>query len=285
MDMSIRLMEALITPPGIVVLLLLLTFFGYLRKYWLGTGLLAFSMLVLLALSLPRTGHWLLADLQHFSNPPALVPMAERGPQATLFVPKDSLKSPPQAIVVLGARRYTEAPEYDYQDTVGPLGLERLRYAVFLQRKTGVPILVSGGAPGGERTSEAELMKAVLTDEFRTSVKWVEDRSRSTLENASYSQELLAAAKIRHVYLVTHAWHMRRAARAFESLGIQVTPAPTGYQTLTRVERDQSSYLPSAWGMHLTSLALRERLAFYWSGFEDEAVPAAGKPAAATSAK
>jgi uncharacterized SAM-binding protein YcdF (DUF218 family) len=250
-----RIIETLITPPGIVILLLLLTFLAYLRRQWLGAALLVLSTIVLIALSLPLTAHQLMSGLQHFANPPELVPMAEKGPQAALFVPKDSLKDPPQAIVVLGNGRYAEAPEYDMQDTVSAPGLERLRYAAYLQRKTGLPILVSGGAPNGEDSAEAEHMQAVLTQDFHANVKWVERTSRTTMENARLSQPLLAAEKIRHIYLVTHAWHMRRAAHDFEAAGIKVTPAPTGFDTLGRAGHLYSAYLPSARGMYITSLA------------------------------
>ena len=282
MDFWPRIAETFLTPPGIVIVLLVLTLLAYFRKHWLGTGMLVLSIMLLVALSLPRTGQMLLADLQNFARPPELVPLADTGPQASVYAPKSSLKDPPQAIVVLGAKRTPEAPEYDFQDTLGPAGLERVRYAALLQRKTRVPILVSGGAPGGETVSEAELMKTVLEDEFKASVRWTERESRNTMENAKFSQAILAQTKIRHVYLVTHAWHMRRAARAFESVGIQVTPAPTGFQALTRGERALDADLPSAWGMHLSSLAIRERLAFYWAGLSDEptTVPAA-KPAPA----
>jgi len=264
-----HVVEMLVTPPGMVIVLLLITFVGYLRSHWLGSALLALGIMVLIASSLPATGRWLLSGLENFAKSPELVPMADSGPQAHLLVPKASIKDPPQAIVVLGARRYADAPEYDFQDTVGPLGLERVRYAAWLQRKTGLPILVSGGAPGGEKTAEADHMRSVLTDEFRANVKWVERESRNTLENAAFSQKLLADAKIHHVYLVTQAWHMRRATSAFEAVGIQVTPAPTGFQTLTRREREETAYLPSAWGMTLTSLALRERLAYWWANINE----------------
>jgi uncharacterized SAM-binding protein YcdF (DUF218 family) len=141
---------------------------------------------------------------------------------------------------------------------------------------------VSGGAPGGETVSEAELMKAVLENEFKASVKWAERGSRNTMENAEFSRALLAEARVKHVYLVTHAWHMRRAARAFESVGIQVTPAPTGFQALTRSEQVLGGGLPSAWGMHLTALAIRERLGFHWAGLSDQSATApAATPAAA----
>ena len=37
---------------------------------------------------------------------------------------------------------------------------------------------------------------------------------------------ILQEAGIQRVYLVTHAWHMRRALLAFHRFGITATPAP-----------------------------------------------------------
>ena len=79
MDMWPRIAEVLITPPGIVVLLLLLTFFAYLRRQWLGAAMLVLSTIALVALSLPLTAHQLMNGLENFSKPPELVPMAEKG--------------------------------------------------------------------------------------------------------------------------------------------------------------------------------------------------------------
>ena len=280
MDMWARIAEVIIAPPGIIVLLLLLTFLAFLRRQWLGAAMLVLSTIILVALSLPLTALQFMNGLQSFSKPPELVPLAEKGPQALLYVPSNSLKDPPEAIVVLGSGRYTEAPEYDLEDTVSALGLERLRYAAFLQRKTGLPILVSGGAPGGEDTAEAKHMQAVLNEDFHANVKWVERESRTTMENARFSQALLASAKVHHIYLVTHAWHMRRAAGAFESVGIKVTPAPTGYYTLSHAALRFSAYLPSARGMYYTSLALHERLGLMGDDISEKEKPESSKPAA-----
>lgn len=283
MDMWPAVIEMLVTPPGIIIVLLLLTFLAYLKSHWLGTGMLVFSTMLLIVVSLPGTAHLLLAGLQRYAKPLELVPMAEHGPQASLFIARDSIKDPPQAIVVLGEGRYSDAPEYDNKDTANASGLMRLRYAAYLQHKTGLPILVSGGSPNGEEIAEADFMKTILTDEFNANVKWTERQSRNTLENARYSQAMLADARIRTVYLVTHAWHMRRALRAFEIAGINAVPAPTGFDTLTRKDREGSAYLPSARGMYLTSIALHEQLGFLRYEAQDSAAPAGDKavPAAA----
>lgn len=261
MDLML-LAESLATPPGIVAVLLLLTFLAHLKRASIGAAMLVVSFSVLVALGLPGTAHWLMAGLEQYSRTPQWVRMAESGPQSRVYVPADSRNDPPQAIVVLGAGRYATAPEYDDQDTVSALGLERLRYAAALQRRTGMPILVSGGSASGEPSAEADHMKAVLQDEFKVDVKWVEGKSRNTAENAKFSSPLLAASRIHHVYLVTHAWHMRRAAWHFEGAGIRVTPAPTGFHKIQRAGNALAGLLPSAQGMLATSIAIRERLAY-----------------------
>ncbi len=130
------------------------------------------------------------------------------------------------AIVILGAGRYAQAPEYG-GDTISGNGLERVRYGAWLHRKTGRPILVSGGDPDMAGIPEATLMKRALESEFGVTVAWIEAASANTAENASLSQAILEKAGIKKIYLVTHAQHMRRAVEAFERTGLLVVPAPT----------------------------------------------------------
>ncbi|WP_341648475.1 YdcF family protein [Thauera humireducens] len=103
-----------------------------------------------------------------------------------------------------------------------------MRYGARLARTTGLPLLVSGGGIGNE-TAEAVLMKSALEEDFGLTVRWAEARSRDTRENALFSAQILREADVRHVLLVTHAMHMPRAQAAFESAGLIVTPAPTGW--------------------------------------------------------
>ncbi|WP_169255067.1 YdcF family protein [Aromatoleum toluvorans] len=132
-----------------------------------------------------------------------------------------------QAIVVLGAGKRRNAPEYG-GETVNRLALERLRYAARLARTTGLPVLVSGGAPTGN-VPEAMLMQASLEEDFRVPVRWVEKASLDTQQNAQFSAVLLGAAGVHRIVLVTHAAHMPRAQAAFEDSGLQVIPAPTAW--------------------------------------------------------
>jgi uncharacterized SAM-binding protein YcdF (DUF218 family) len=173
----------------------------------------------------------------------------------------DPLQSPADAIVVLGGGTYPEAPEYG-GDTVSSGSLERLRYAALLYKRSGKPILVTGGNPLGHATSEAAQMRAVLEREWNIPVTWGETTSANTSENARNSYALLDAAGIHRIYLVTHAWHMPRALRAFEQAGFTVIAAPTRY--LTRRALRPADFLPDAEGLYLSARYCREILGALW---------------------
>ncbi len=169
-----------------------------------------------------------------------------------------------EAIVILGATRYSRAPEYGGRDNLAGLGLERVRYGAWLQRRTGLPILVSGRgwrAPG-ER-SEAAIMADILEHEFHVPVAWKEERSRSTYENALYSSRLLRRLGIGRIVLVTHAYHMPRAREAFEAMGLTVVPAPTVYfQTFS--EYAIFDWLPEMRALRRNRLLVHEIVGLIW---------------------
>ena len=172
---------------------------------------------------------------------------------------------PADAIVVLGGGTYFHAPEYG-GDTVDEAALARLRYAAKLQRETGKPILVTGGKPLGNALSEAQQMKSVLENAFRVPVRWTEDASDNTLENARNSYRLLHKAGIHRIYLVTHAWHMPRAAMVFRQTGFDVVPAPTAWTT--RYRTDLLAFVPRADAMRDSAIFTHEVIGLLWYRLE-----------------
>ena len=132
---------------------------------------------------------------------------------------------PPKAIIVLGGdiRHTSESPFV----VVGLLSLERLETAARLQRKTGLPVLISGGTIQRDTPPIANIMADTMRDDFHVPVQWRETQSTTTWENARFSAEILKQAGITSVYVVTSVWHMRRALLAFRGTGLTVTPAPT----------------------------------------------------------
>lgn len=174
-------------------------------------------------------------------------------------------KTQAQAIVILGATRYSRAPEYGGRDNLASLGLERIRYGAWLQKRLNLPLLVSGRgyrAPG-ER-SEALIMKDILENEFGVPVSWLEEKSHNTYENALYSAAILKQEAIHHILLVTHAYHMPRAREAFEKMGLEVTPAATIFFSTFGSEFAFLDWLPENRAFQRNRLLLHEIFGRWW---------------------
>jgi uncharacterized SAM-binding protein YcdF (DUF218 family) len=105
-------------------------------------------------------------------------------------------------------------------------------------------------------------MKQVLEQEFNVPVRWVEDASDNTLENARLSRQLLKQEGITRIYLVTHAWHMARAVLSFQRAGFQVVPAPTAYTT--RYRTDLLAFVPNAHALHDSRIFMHELIGMLW---------------------
>jgi uncharacterized SAM-binding protein YcdF (DUF218 family) len=241
-------LEMLCFPPGLNIGIAVLGLVAWPRWRRVAVALLAGNIALLYLLSLPLTATALMSILQPY---PALNP-------------KDLNNTQAQAIVVLGAGRYSDAPEYG-ADTVSQFELVRLRYAVHLYRQSHLPLVLVGGATAAEkgRTPESLLMKKAATDDFGIPVAWTEERSRTTAENAANVAVWLREHGIHRIYLVTQAWHMPRAMWAFRHSGIQAIPAPTGF--ILEDEGDRAyPWLPSARAMYDVSLAFHEIVGVLW---------------------
>ncbi|WP_372623261.1 YdcF family protein [Falsiroseomonas sp.] len=136
----------------------------------------------------------------------------------------------PAAIIVLGG----EMVRGEAGAEVGPLTLERLRAGAALHRRTGLPLLVSGGPVGRDAPPVAELMAASLREDFGVPVRWVEPRARDTRDNAVLAAAMLRAEGIEAAHLVTHAWHMPRSLGAFARAGLPVEAAPVRQEVQPR---------------------------------------------------
>ncbi|MEO6696876.1 MAG: YdcF family protein [Gammaproteobacteria bacterium] len=242
-----RAVEALLFPPGGSLVLVVLGGLLLRRHRRTAVTLFLLALLSLAVFSLPVTAKLLIQQLEVY---PALQP-------------HDLRQSPAQAIVVLAGGRYANAPEYG-GDTVSTHSLERLRYGVWLHRQTGLPLLLTGGDPFNVGLSEASLMRNVLAEDYHIEA-WSEDASTTTAENAFLSKRMLEAKNINTVYLVTNAWHMRRALRIFEQTGLRVIPAPTHFLSVNNGRASRPlDWLPQAHALEKNNLAQHELLGDLW---------------------
>jgi len=167
-----------------------------------------------------------------------------------------------QAIVILGGG-VRRAPEFG-GDTLGRLTLERVRYGARVARATGLPVLVTGGAPPGY-AAEAELMREALEQEYGVKVRWVEDRSYNTHQNAVRSAALLKGDGVKRVVLVAHGFDMRRARAEFAAAGLDVVPAPTFVPVAS--ELYPGDFIPNLAALQSSYYALYELLAYLARGW------------------
>ena len=135
-------------------------------------------------------------------------------------------------------------------------GYWRNTEAARLHRATGLPLLASGG------NGEAATISKHLKRDFGVPVRWTEDGSRNTEENALFSAKILAAAHVRKIILVTHALHMPRAQLLFEGTGLEVIPAPTDFSSTALL--GFADFWPSAEGRKVSKSALHEIFGLAW---------------------
>lgn len=165
-----------------------------------------------------------------------------------------------QAVVVLGGG-VVQAPEYG-QPQPGPYTAARLRYGLQLAKASGLPLAFAGGvgwAAVGTNTPSEASTAARWANESGQTIRWLDGDSRDTAENAARLKTLLQADGVRHIALVTNAWHLPRSQRLFEQAGFTVLPAPMGF--VVPQESPLLEWLPSTHGLTSSRQVLREWLA------------------------
>ena len=236
------LIHSFVVPP---INLLLLTIIGFFLISWqkqVGCWLIGIGVVGLFLLALPIVGGTLLFWLEELPRP-------------------DEGRPQPLAIVILGGDAFrASAPQS--KPEVGELTLERLRAAATLQHATHLPVLTSGGIVGEKMPPIADLMAESLQADFGVQPRWIETSSRDTWENAKNSAAILKLAGIHSIYLVTHAWHMRRALIAFTHFGLVVTPAPVPPAEAPGFEFE--AFVPSASAWMTSYYALHEWIGCAW---------------------
>ena len=170
-------------------------------------------------------------------------------------------RAPKTAIVVLGAGRRLLAPEYG-MSALSELGIERLRFGVWLSKETNLPLAYTGGIGHGEDPgpAEADVASRIAEREFGRPLRWTEGASRDTRENALRTIDLLQAQGIEQIVIVTHQFHMTRALRNFERAAagkkIRIIAAPMDVSPSGRWR--VGNWMPSIDGFAYTRWVLHE---------------------------
>lgn len=247
MDIDIvHAIKALLMPPAS---LLILFFVAAVLQYFrskLAKPLFIITFCIFFLVSLPLTSTLLTNSLEIY--PP--------------LTPQQISESDRDVIIVLGSGK-TQGQEYGREHTVTALSLTRLRYAAKLHKQTGLPIIVTGGTVDEGETLEADVMADVLENEFGVTTIYKEGQSRNTAQNAEFSARLMKAQGLKKAFIVTNAWHMRRAMLAFTNYGVDSLAAPTAFVG-GELEWSFGLFMPDAGAFRRSTFALHELLGYGW---------------------
>jgi uncharacterized SAM-binding protein YcdF (DUF218 family) len=150
------------------------------------------------------------------------------------------------------------------------------------RRYPNAKLVISGGSGDlfNEGEAEADLVRAharmLGIDPSRIIV---EDRSRTTYENAMFTRELIKPAEGEAWLLVTSAWHMPRAVGAFRQAGFAVIAYPVDYRA--GPGHGWQTFSEVAAGLQMTDTMAKEWfgiVAYRLMGRTDALFPSANMP-------
>jgi uncharacterized SAM-binding protein YcdF (DUF218 family) len=242
-----RILESLVMPPlGPMLLILFGLLFRRLRFFaW-------FGLIALYLASIPASQNFLANQIEQIPEVDTL-----------------GLMNLERAVIVVLAYDGNPAPlEFKEPANYGK-ALDRLRYAAYLSKNSGLPILVTGGDPFMEGFNASDIMSHTLRRDFGVANVLKESSSKTTFEHGVYVTEILLKRGIDTVVLVTTASHMSRAVKAFDNRGLNIIPAPTGFGRNNRYE-DRTirniveSLIPNAGSVLEIRILLHEWLGDLW---------------------
>ena len=232
-------------PPGCIILLLAaLTFYLFKRK---AAGKFAAALITLLLYfaSLMPTAQLLTHGLE------------------SRYTQQSAVKA--DVIAVSGV------PDIDGEGALAAAGMNRLATGMRLQRMLGVPLIVSGGQVFKDSGGEAEIAKRVLISMgVKENMVYTDTKALNTRQNA---QNIIAASREngwKRIVVVTSALHMPRAMQNFAAVkdsDIEVTAYPCDYLSSGKIVISPFSFVPQAYALDLTAMALKEYLALAAGNF------------------
>jgi uncharacterized SAM-binding protein YcdF (DUF218 family) len=135
------------------------------------------------------------------------------------------------SIIVLGGGVKKGVPKSE-ESGIRPteISMQRLSEAVRIHNITAKKIIVTGGDPYKTGVSEAEISKKFLIElGIKESDIILEDRSKTTFENAQNCIEILKNEKLVKPVIVTSAIHINRATGSFEKAKIDAIYSASDY--------------------------------------------------------
>ena len=236
-------------PPSIFIIILLALSLYLYYKYYKKIALL----LLILSLGLYCSANGYLAEKLIYS-------LEYRYP--------NELAQDADVIVLLGGGATANTPNLDGQGHLSSAAANRLLTALQLHKKTGLPIIVTGGKVFADTGCEAEIAKRMLLQLSVTNDKIFQDtKSLNTRENAEQTKKILQEQGFTKPILVTSAYHMPRAVANFNNRGLQVYPFAGDYHSnQTSIDEFKlDKFIPTASAMQDIVISIWEYIGIYFA--------------------
>lgn len=236
----------LLSPLGVWVLLCSLAWCRGLGNGKLRVCALVIAHTQLLAFSLPWVSDRLLGDLES---------------EARTLEQAKPLPATVKAIVVLGGGVEGNYPGYRTHGDLNAAGDRVYTAARLYQQGVSARLVATGGKfdVDPKKGAEAPVMRDMLVAfGVPTHNILVEDRSRTTHENALRTRDILGAGG-HSIALVTSAFHMGRAVALFEKAGFDVYPVSSDIRVVPE-KRGFWEWLPKPRALEESTIAIKEHL-------------------------
>ncbi len=252
-----KLLPLFVYPLGLVCIFLLVALFLDFKRSKFTFIPILLALVLLLTTGNSRVSNYLLKSLEW------------------QYLPSQELTTA-DAIVVLGGSTNSVA----YPRVLPDLNEhgDRLVYAAQLYQDGKAPLIVlSGGRINwfGNGESEAKDMSQILKLMGIPSEAIIQEgNSVNTHENAIFTQKILEEQGIKKILLVTSAFHIPRALKIFQHLGINTIPAPTDFYVSQQefqevdysLESSILSFIPNTKSLDRTTMVIKEYIGtiVYW---------------------
>ena len=250
MEFAYGLFKGLLDPVFFIFVLLIISFFVFLKAAKNKTG----ALILLLAIILFYGA--------------SIFPVAN---YLCHYLEKDYIKNTAglektDVIVVLGGGAYNIS--YIDKSFPSPFTIIRLAYAADYYHKNPAKYFVCFGKGPGT-TPEAEMM-ARLAVSFGVPKEIIKTdaKSANTRQNAAEADKMFGNKNI-VIGLVTSAYHMKRSEKEFRKYFNNIVSLPAGYLYSSPAGNSVVRYLPQTESLYKTSLAMKEFVAQIWHNLKN----------------
>lgn len=174
------------------------------------------------------------------------------------------------AVVVLGGG--INADPVTGEITLTRDAMARCLKAAEVARSTDATVIVTGGVPSRDESlpSEALVMKDFLIGiGFDPDRVLMEDKARSTHENAVEVVQIIRERGDGNVGIVSQGWHLKRSVACFEHEGLKVIPIGCSWSADHGMVPTYQQFLPRESCLYRSHRSVQEWIGIGWYAFKD----------------